>query len=116
MIASGVLGGLAGATRSGTLAGIVGVVMLVLYIAAEVVLLIQRSHDMDLAGWWSIAAFIPLVGLFWLFKAGTPGVNRWGAPPPPNSPGLRTVTIVLVVLIAVGIVAAIALPALVRTR
>ena len=48
------------------------------------VLLIQRSHDMDLSGWWSLAAFIPFVGLVWVFKGGTRGANRWGAPPPPN--------------------------------
>ena len=61
------------------------VIGLLLYFVGSTLLLIQRSHDMNLSGWWSIAAFIPLVGLFWLFNGGTPGVNRWGAPPPPNT-------------------------------
>jgi uncharacterized membrane protein YhaH (DUF805 family) len=50
-----------------------------------VFLMIQRAHDMDWSGWMSLLAFIPLVGLIWLFKSGTTGENRFGAPPPPNS-------------------------------
>ena len=83
----------------------------VVYVAGSVVLLIQRSHDMNLSGWWSIAAFIPLVGLVWLFKGGTPGANRWGAPPPPNSTGVIVVAWFLPVIFILGIVAAVALPA-----
>src|SRR3954454_12200049 len=29
---------------------------ILVYVVAEVTLMIQRSHDMDLSGWWSIAA------------------------------------------------------------
>ena len=31
------------------------------YLFAGVTIAILRSHDMDLSGWWSIAAMIPLV-------------------------------------------------------
>ena len=75
------------ANRGATIASVLGILSFVLYIVAATVLLIQRSHDMDLSGWWTIAAFIPLVGLLWVFKGGTRGVNRWGAPPPPRRPG-----------------------------
>jgi hypothetical protein len=90
---------------------VVGVVLFVLYLVGAVVLLIQRSHDMDISGWWTIAAFIPLVGLLWVFKGGTRGANRWGAPPPPNGLAVRIFGLLLPAVVVVGIVAAVALPA-----
>lgn len=77
----------------------------------NVMFLIQRSHDMDLSGWFTILAFIPFVGLFWLFKSGTPGANRWGAPPPPNTLGVKLLAWLLPAIMVIGILAAIALPA-----
>lgn len=85
------------------------------YIALLAVLLIQRSHDMDLSGWWALLTLIPLVGLYWAFKSGTPTVNRFGAPPPPNSTGVVVVAWIgagVVVLGIVGIVVAGLLPLL----
>jgi uncharacterized membrane protein YhaH (DUF805 family) len=81
------------------------------YFVLNVMFLIQRSHDMDLSGWFTILAFIPLVGLFWLFKSGTPGSNRWGAPPPPNTLGVKIVAWLIPAIMVIGILAAIALPA-----
>ena len=108
------LGFVVGTTQSAAASIAVGVVTLVLYLIGSTVLMIQRSHDMNLSGWWSIAAWIPLVGLFWLFKGGTRGVNRWGAPPPPNGWGVRILGLILPVVFVIGIVAAIALPAYVE--
>jgi uncharacterized membrane protein YhaH (DUF805 family) len=81
------------------------------YFVLNVMFLIQRSHDMDLSGWFTILAFIPLVGLFWLFKGGTPGSNRWGAPPPPNTLGVKIVAWLIPAIMVIGILAAISLPA-----
>ena len=75
------------------------------------IVLIQRSHDMNMSGWWSLAALIPIVGLVWVFKGGTAGTNRWGAPPPPNGPMVKIFGLLMPVLFVVGILAAIALPA-----
>jgi uncharacterized membrane protein YhaH (DUF805 family) len=94
--------------KSPTTATVVG---LLVYFVGAALLLIQRSHDMDLSGWWSIAAFIPLIGLFWLFKSGTAGANRWGAPPPPNGIGVKIIGLFFPVLALIGILAAVALPA-----
>jgi len=106
------LGVLSGATRgTGRAVLVVGIVLFVLYLIGAVVLLIQRSHDMGLSGWWTIAAFIPLVGLLWVFKGGTRGANRWGAPPPPNGAAVRFFGLLLPVVVVIGIVAAVALPA-----
>ena len=104
-----VLGLVAGATGlSAELAAGIGIVI---YTIGTFILLVQRSHDMNMAGWWSIAALIPLVGLVWVFKAGTAGRNRWGLPPPPNTLLVKIAGLSIPVLMVVGIVAAIALPA-----
>lgn len=72
---------------------------------------VQRSHDMDMNGWWTLAAVIPLVGLLWMFKAGTKGRNRYGAPPPPNTLMIKIGALFFPLIMVIGIVAAIALPA-----
>src|SRR5262245_9838734 len=48
-------------------------------------LTIQRCHDFDMSGWLSLLVLIPFVNLIFWFIPGTKGVNRWGAPTPPNS-------------------------------
>lgn len=96
---------------------VIGAVVFVVYGAAvvlNVMFLIQRSHDMDLSGWFSILGFIPIVGLYWLLKGGTPGPNRFGAPPPPNTLGVKILAWILPAVMVIGIVAAIALPAYVN--
>lgn len=102
----------------GLIAGIVGLpaeiaggIGIIVYAIGTFILLVQRSHDMNMSGWWSIAALIPLIGLVWVFKAGTPGRNRWGAPPPPNGLGVKIAGLAVPAFMVVGIVAAIALPA-----
>ena len=64
-------------TQSRNATVVVGIVAFAFYLLGATLILIQRSHDMNLSGWWSIAAMIPLVGLVWMFKGGTPGANRW---------------------------------------
>ena len=84
------------------------------YIAYAVfvaLLTIQRCHDMDWTGWAAFLVLIPLVGLIFWFVSGTPGRNRFGAPPPPNPRGMAWLVAVPVLLFVLGIVAAIALPA-----
>ncbi len=93
---------------------LVQAVSFVVYFVLASVLLIQRSHDMDFSGWWALLTLIPFVGLYWLFKGGTPGPNRFGAPPPPNSTlvvVIGWVAGVIFALAVIGIVAAILLPA-----
>lgn len=70
---------------------------------------IQRSHDMDWSGWMSLLALIPFVGFIWIFKGGAQGENRFGAPPPPNTTGVKILSFGMPIVIA--IMAAIALPA-----
>jgi uncharacterized membrane protein YhaH (DUF805 family) len=74
--------------------------------------LIQRSHDMNWSGWTCLLAFIPLVGLIWVFRAGTEGENNYGAPPPSNTTAIKVLGIgAPFVAFMLGILAAIAIPA-----
>jgi uncharacterized membrane protein YhaH (DUF805 family) len=46
----------------------------------------KRWQDRDRSFWWVLVALIPVVGWFWAlldngFVRGTPGINRFGAPP-----------------------------------
>jgi len=76
-------------------------------------LCIRRSHDMNLSGWSMLLTFIPLVGLYWLFKSGTQGANRFGPPPPPNSTGVKVLfwTSIVFSVILGSILSAIVFPA-----
>jgi formate hydrogenlyase subunit 3/multisubunit Na+/H+ antiporter MnhD subunit len=77
-------------------------------------LTIQRCHDMDWTGWASLLTMIPLVGLLFWFVPGTPGPNRFGAPPPPNGTGIKVLAwagVLTLVLGIVGVLAALSLPA-----
>ena len=92
-------------------AGFAPVLATLVYFVISYLLLIQRSHDMNLSGWVSLLALIPLVGLVWVFKGGSPGANRFGAPPPPNTLGVKIIACVFPLIMVIGILAAIALPA-----
>ena len=104
IVLAGVLGGVAGATASDTNVGMLGNIAMIPYWVFLLASSIQRSHDMDWSGWTAIIAFIPLVGLIWLFKAGTDGPNRFGPPPEPNGMFVKIVFWGLVVLMVLGIV------------
>lgn len=90
------------------------VAMVVCYVPLLVFIvfaLIQRTHDMGWSGWMCLLAFIPLVGLIWIFKAGTPGANNYGPPPPPNSTGVKVCAWLFLIVFVVGMLAAVSLPA-----
>lgn len=113
IIAAFVLGLLIGVAGLGSSEGaIIGltVVLAIPYLVFYVLTGIQRSHDMDWSGWMLFLALIPLVALIWVFKSGTEGSNRFGAPPPPNGIGVLIGAWLLPALMVIGIVAAVALP------
>lgn len=112
-VAATIVLGLSATQGVGGTAGIILMVLLnVAYLVAGTCVMIQRSHDMDLSGWTVLWLLIPFVFFYWLFKRGTPGVNRFGAPPPPNSTGVIVLAwSLLIVPFLVGLGAAIAVPA-----
>lgn len=110
-----VLGAIAGGITAAAQSSSIGkILMLAIYLVSfglMLMVLIQRSHDMDYSGWTALLALIPIVGLLWIFKSGTAGTNRFGAPPVPNSLGVKIAGLLLPIISVIGILAAIALPA-----
>jgi uncharacterized membrane protein YhaH (DUF805 family) len=103
-VAMGVAGG-------GWVAAIAMWVLIVPYMVFTFLKTIQRSHDMGWSGWTSVLVLIPFVILIWIFKSGTTGRNQYGAPPPPNTLGVKILAFLFPAIFLIGLVAAIALPA-----
>jgi uncharacterized membrane protein YhaH (DUF805 family) len=89
-------------------------VLAVAYIAMFVIsimLTIQRSHDFNMTGWFSLLVFVPLANLVFWFVPGTDGPNRFGAKTPPNSTRVSVALWIVPVVFVLGVAAAVALPA-----
>ncbi len=93
--------------------GIGGILMIIAYvmiIALGIFWMVQRLHDFNATGWLVLLAFIPLVPLIFMILPGTDGPNRYGKPPPPNSTGVKVLAALFLVMIVLGVVAAVAIP------
>lgn len=88
--------------------GILGWIVL---IYVQMMLAIKRSHDFNVTGWLSPLAFIPLIGLVFIFVPGTDGPNRFGNKTAPNGGATMMVILGLVGIMVIGLLAAIAIPA-----
>lgn len=111
MLVMGVIGGLSAAAGMPSLM-IVGMVLgYAASIVFTVLITIQRCHDMNWTGWLTFLIIVPLVNLLFFFVPGTKGANRFGAPPPPNTRGVKILASLVVVFFFLGIFAAIAIPA-----
>lgn len=114
------VGGLSAVLRGDSEAGgwWAGGVIIILTVAALVIsilLAIQRLHDFNASGWWSTLAVAPLANLVFylvlLIMPGTPGPNRFGNPPPPNTAGVIALALIVPLIAVIGVIAAIAIPA-----
>ncbi|PVV06455.1 MAG: hypothetical protein B6D77_15770 [gamma proteobacterium symbiont of Ctena orbiculata] len=113
-----IMGGLSGlfaATLSEDSVGLLILPITALGIGAmffiNIVLTIQRCHDFNMSGWLSLSLIIPLVPLIFWFIPGTVGANKFGLQPPPNRGGVLIIAIIFVMILVLGILAAIAIPA-----
>ncbi len=86
-------------------------------ILIAIVLGIRRLHDMNLSGWFILLALVPIVNILFslalLFWPGTPGANRYGPPPPPNSTAIKVIAVLLIGILVIGIIAT-AVPTLIH--
>jgi uncharacterized membrane protein YhaH (DUF805 family) len=106
----GMVGALLGGVSAG-LAFVVGAAGYVAIVVMQILLTIQRSHDMNVTGWLCLISLIPLAALVFWFVPGTRGANNYGPPPPPNTMGAVVVACILPIIMVVGILAAVAIPA-----
>ncbi len=104
-----------GGEAIGWLTGGVIIILTMAALAISILLAIQRLHDFDASGWWSVLIVIPLANLVLylvlLIMPGVQGPNRFGNPPPPNTTGVILLALVLPLIAVIGIIAAIAIPA-----
>jgi uncharacterized membrane protein YhaH (DUF805 family) len=77
----------------------------------QIMLTIQRSHDFNMSGWFSLLALVPLVNMIFWFIPGTDGANRFGAKTPPNSTGVMVGLWIVPAIFVIGIIAAVSIPA-----
>lgn len=93
-----------------------GIAIATIYIAMIVwgfFLIIQRCHDLNKPGWWSLLALVPFAIFYFYFAPGTQGSNQFGAAPPTNSKAVVAGAIILPVamFVLMGILSSIAVPA-----
>lgn len=104
MLASEVLGGI--------LIAVAGIAVAVVGIMFGV----QRLHDIGWSGWLLLVTLVPVVGgvfsLLMFIIPGSTEANRFGPPPPPNSKAVTILAFSWIVIIVLGIVAAISIPTL----
>src|SRR6185503_5937219 len=106
----GVVGALLGGVSTG-FAFVVGAAGYIAIVVMQILLTIQRSHDMNVTGWLCLISLIPLAALVFWFVPGTRGENNYGKPPPPNTTGAVVLACIVPAVMIVGILAAIAIPA-----
>jgi len=116
MLVAMMVGGIVAAALGQVGAMIGAVLVIVAYVFILVysfMVTIQRAHDFNTSGWLSLLLFIFPVSLIFLFIPGTKGENDYGAPPPPNNAGNYILALVMpfVLVGAIGILAAMAIPA-----
>jgi len=98
------------------LLAMLGMIIYIPALGVGFIMAIRRLNDMNQTGWLSILTLIPLVNFFfglWLvFGPGTAGSNSYGPAPSPNTKAIILgAWLPFVIMVVLGIGAAIALPA-----
>ena len=106
----GMLSAVLGAASPGV-AFTVGAMGYIGIVVVQILLTIQRSHDMNVTGWLCLISLIPLAALVFWVVPGTRGENDYGKQPPPNTMGAVVRACVLPIVFLVGVGAAVAIPA-----
>ncbi|QYF95440.1 DUF805 domain-containing protein [Massilia sp. PAMC28688] len=96
-------------------AGILLIINVVITLGAYIYFARRRLHDTGASGWMLLLSLIPLINFYFLyltvFKRGDASANEYGAPPRDNERWMYWVGLILPIIVIVGILAAIALPA-----
>jgi uncharacterized membrane protein YhaH (DUF805 family) len=91
--------------------GVLGLGLGIAFFVVAILLTIQRCHDFDASGWWTLIAIIPIINFAFWFIPGTDGPNRFGNKTPPNGIGAILLACIVPAIAVLGILAAIAIPA-----
>jgi uncharacterized membrane protein YhaH (DUF805 family) len=86
-------------------------VVFVVALLITIFLTIQRCHDFNMTGWFSLVLLL-IGSLIFYFIPGTKGSNKHGLQPPPNSNAIKITAFLLpTFFVVLGIVAVISIPA-----
>ena len=71
---------------AGLIAGLIGLLLVVLAVWIGLAMGVKRYHDRNKSGWWVLIALVPVIGGLWYliecgFLRGTAGPNQYGADP-----------------------------------
>ncbi|NQZ07908.1 MAG: DUF805 domain-containing protein [Algicola sp.] len=115
IIVMGVLAAVFGAVdEGGELSPLISLLILFPIAGTMVIMARRRFHDLNFSGWWSITVLIPILsiipGLFLMFAPGNKHENDYGLMPNKNGASIYIVMGFFIIML-VGIIAAVALPA-----
>lgn len=89
-------------TLSISVLGALGIAYLVLCIRISA----QRLHDLNWSAWMLLLHLVPIANLVLsivlLLMPGTPGPNKYGPPPPANSPAVNVLGWICIILMILG--------------
>jgi uncharacterized membrane protein YhaH (DUF805 family) len=112
---SAAITGLNESSEVGILSPILLIITNVGILVFSIILAVRRLHDIGWSGYLSILYIIPIanliLGLLLVFMPGNAESNEYGAPPPPNTLGVKVMAFLLPAVAIIGILAAIAIPA-----
>lgn len=93
-------------TASFVLLGLLGMLLVIVFLAVNIQITAKRLHDLGWSGWLWFLHLVPVIGWFFplllILMPGHTGPNQYGAPPPPNSRSVKVLaTLWIVLLIAI---------------
>lgn len=101
---------------SPTLAITFGATLTLAFVVVHLRINAQRLHDLNWSAWMLLLHLVPVANLVltlaMLLMPGTPGPNKYGLPPPPNSTAVKVLAWISIVLMVLGIFTLIATMAL----
>ncbi|OPK06734.1 MULTISPECIES: DUF805 domain-containing protein [unclassified Pseudomonas] len=87
------------------LGGLLAFTLIVVFGFISIQFSVQRLHDIGWSGWLWLLTLVPIVGSFFPFvmmlMPGNHTANRYGAPPPPNSPAVKILSALWLVFTAI---------------
>jgi len=90
-----------------TLAITFGATLTLVFVVVNLRINAQRLHDLNWSAWMLLLHLVPGanlgVTLALLLMPGTPGPNKYGLPPPPNSTAVKVLAWINIVLMVLGL-------------
>ena len=92
---------------SPTLAITFGATLTLAFVVVHLRINAQRLHDLNWSAWMLLLHLVPVANLVLtlalLLMPGTPGPNKYGLPPPPNSTAVKVLAWINIVLMILGL-------------